>query len=66
VPFDLLDALDELERRKAILRFRSISFGGGYTSDLTLRLHLVTCSVPIYLSSKFQGIWRPPSSGSKF
>jgi hypothetical protein len=27
VPFDLLDALDELERRKAILRFRSIPFG---------------------------------------
>jgi hypothetical protein len=38
---------------------------GSYTSDLTLRLHLVTCSVPIYLSSKFQGIWRPPSSGTK-
>jgi hypothetical protein len=28
VPFDLLDALDELERRRAILRFRSIQFGG--------------------------------------
>jgi hypothetical protein len=28
VPFDLLDALDELERRRAFLRFRSIQFGG--------------------------------------
>jgi hypothetical protein len=26
----------------------------------------VICSVPIYLSSKFQGIWRPSSSGPKF
>jgi hypothetical protein len=30
VPFDLLDALDELERRRAILRFRSIPFEGLY------------------------------------
>jgi hypothetical protein len=28
VPFDLLDALDELERRREILRFKSIQFGG--------------------------------------
>jgi hypothetical protein len=28
VPFDLLDALVELERRRANLRFRSIPFGG--------------------------------------
>jgi hypothetical protein len=26
----------------------------------------VTCSVPIYLPSKFQGIWRPPSSGPNY
>jgi hypothetical protein len=28
VPFGLLDALDELERSRSILRFRSIQFGG--------------------------------------
>jgi hypothetical protein len=28
VPFDLLDALDELERRRATLRFISILFEG--------------------------------------
>ena len=38
----------------------------GYTSDLTLRLLLVACGGPIYLSGEFQGIWRPPSSGPKY
>jgi hypothetical protein len=28
VPFDLLDVLDELERRREILRFKTILFGG--------------------------------------
>ena len=38
----------------------------GYTSDLTLRLHIVICSVPIYIPGEFQSIWRPPSSGPNY
>ena len=31
-----------------------------------MRLHLVTCSVPIYIPGEFQSIWRPPSSGPNY
>jgi hypothetical protein len=58
-------ALGRIGEKEGISEIQIYSVWRGYTSDLTLRLHLVTCSVPIYLSSKFQGIWRPPSSGPK-
>jgi hypothetical protein len=58
-------ALGRIGEKEDILEIHIYSIWRGYTSDPTLRLHIVTCSVPIYLSSKFQGIWRPPSSGPK-
>jgi hypothetical protein len=52
--------------KEGAIEIQIYSVWRGYTSDLTLRLHLVTCSVPIYLSRKFQGIWRSPSSGPNY
>jgi hypothetical protein len=52
--------------KEGAIEIQIYSVWRGYTSDLTLRLHLVTCSAPICLSSKFQGIWRSPSSGLNY
>jgi len=59
-------ALGRIEEKEDILEIHIYSVWRGYTLDMTLRLHIVTCSVLIYISRNFQGIWRPPSSGPKY
>jgi hypothetical protein len=55
-----------IEEKEGVFEIQILSVWRGYTSDLTLRLHLVTCSVPIYISGEFQIIWRHPSSGLNY